>query len=57
MNPVPLMKLIEVIRGLRTSDESFAATMELSRRLGKDPEATELTPRATLALHIKYVIF
>jgi len=37
MNPVPLMKLIEVIRGLRTSDESFAATMELSRRLGKDP--------------------
>ncbi|MBM2829105.1 MAG: 3-hydroxybutyryl-CoA dehydrogenase [Actinobacteria bacterium] len=37
MNPVPLMKLIEVIRGLQTSQETFDATMELSRRLGKEP--------------------
>jgi 3-hydroxybutyryl-CoA dehydrogenase len=37
MNPVPLMKLVEVIRGLETSDETFAATMELARRLGKEP--------------------
>ena len=37
MNPVPLMKLIEVIRGLQTSRETFDATMELSRRLGKEP--------------------
>ncbi|MBI5343499.1 MAG: 3-hydroxybutyryl-CoA dehydrogenase [Deltaproteobacteria bacterium] len=37
MNPVPLMKLIEVIRGLQTSQETFDATMELSRKLGKEP--------------------
>ncbi|HEY5765242.1 MAG TPA: 3-hydroxybutyryl-CoA dehydrogenase [Candidatus Deferrimicrobiaceae bacterium] len=37
MNPVPLMKLVEVIRGLQTSDDTFSATMELSRRLGKEP--------------------
>lgn len=37
MNPVPLMKLVEVIRGLQTSDETFSATMDLSRRLGKEP--------------------
>jgi 3-hydroxybutyryl-CoA dehydrogenase len=37
MNPVPLMKLVEVIRGLQTSGETFEATMDLSRRLGKEP--------------------
>lgn len=37
MNPVPLMKLVEIIRGLQTSGETFEATMGLSRRLGKEP--------------------
>ena len=37
MNPVPLMKLVEVIRGLQTSQETFDVTMDLSRRLGKEP--------------------
>ena len=37
-NPVPVMKLVEVIRGLATSDETFAAVQELSRAMGKDPE-------------------
>jgi 3-hydroxybutyryl-CoA dehydrogenase len=37
MNPVPLMKLVEVIPGLRTSPETVDATMDLARRLGKDP--------------------
>ncbi|MGD2069769.1 MAG: 3-hydroxybutyryl-CoA dehydrogenase [Gemmatimonadota bacterium] len=37
MNPVPVMKLIEVIRGLATSDETTAAIMDLSRDLGKTP--------------------
>jgi 3-hydroxybutyryl-CoA dehydrogenase len=37
MNPVPLMKLIEVIRGLQTSQEAFDSTMDLARRLGKEP--------------------
>ncbi len=37
MNPVPVMKLVEVIRGLATSDETTEAVMELSRDLGKTP--------------------
>ena len=37
MNPVPLMKLIEVIRGLTTSDETTAAVVDLSEKLGKTP--------------------
>jgi 3-hydroxybutyryl-CoA dehydrogenase len=37
MNPVPLMKLVEVIRGLQTSQETFEATIDLSRKLGKEP--------------------
>ena len=37
MNPVPMMKLVEVIRGHKTSDTVVEATIELSRRLGKEP--------------------
>lgn len=37
MNPVPVMNLVEVIRGLVTSDETFEATWELSKRFGKTP--------------------
>ena len=37
MNPVPIMKLIEVIRGLATSDATTEAVIELSRDLGKTP--------------------
>jgi 3-hydroxybutyryl-CoA dehydrogenase len=36
-NPVPLMKLVEVIRGIATSDETYAKVKELSERLGKVP--------------------
>jgi len=35
MNPVPIMKLVEVIRGLATSDETTRATVALSEELGK----------------------
>jgi 3-hydroxybutyryl-CoA dehydrogenase len=35
MNPVPVMKLIEVIRGIATSDETYEQIRELSERLGK----------------------
>jgi 3-hydroxybutyryl-CoA dehydrogenase len=35
MNPVPVMKLVEVIRGIATSDETWARTRELSERMGK----------------------
>jgi 3-hydroxybutyryl-CoA dehydrogenase len=37
MNPVPVMKLVEVIRGLQTSDETTRAVMELARRMEKTP--------------------
>lgn len=37
MNPVPLMKLVEVIRGYATTDEVTKTVMELSRQLGKVP--------------------
>ena len=37
MNPVPVMKLIEVIRGYATSDETTSAIMELSKKLSKVP--------------------
>jgi 3-hydroxybutyryl-CoA dehydrogenase len=36
MNPVPLMKLVEVIRGLATSDETLATTLELCKAMGKE---------------------
>jgi 3-hydroxybutyryl-CoA dehydrogenase len=37
MNPVPVMKLVEVIRGYSTSDASTKSVMELAARLGKNP--------------------
>lgn len=37
MNPVPVMKLVEVIRGYATSNETTQRVMELSRQLGKTP--------------------
>jgi len=36
-NPVPLMKLVEVVRGLQTSDDTVARTMELAKAVGKTP--------------------
>jgi 3-hydroxybutyryl-CoA dehydrogenase len=36
-NPVPLMKLVEVIRGIATSDETYAKVKSLSEHLGKAP--------------------
>jgi 3-hydroxybutyryl-CoA dehydrogenase len=37
MNPVPVMKLVEIIRGLPTSDETFQLTWDLSIKFGKTP--------------------
>jgi 3-hydroxybutyryl-CoA dehydrogenase len=37
MNPVPLMKLVEVIRGIATSDETYARVKEMSETMGKTP--------------------
>jgi 3-hydroxybutyryl-CoA dehydrogenase len=44
MNPVPLMKLIELIRGLATSDETFQAVRNLSEDLGKTIATAEDFP-------------
>ena len=35
MNPVPVMKLVEVIRGLATSDDTYAAVCALAEKMGK----------------------
>ena len=37
MNPVPVMKLVEVIRGLATSEETFTTTWSLCKKFGKTP--------------------
>jgi 3-hydroxybutyryl-CoA dehydrogenase len=37
MNPVPVMTLVEVVRGLATSDQTYAATKQLAESLGKTP--------------------
>jgi 3-hydroxybutyryl-CoA dehydrogenase len=44
MNPVPLMKLVEVIRGLDTSDETTNAVMDVSRKMGKIPVESADSP-------------
>jgi 3-hydroxybutyryl-CoA dehydrogenase len=44
MNPVPLMKLVEVIRGLATDDETYGRVKELSERLGKTTASAEDFP-------------
>ena len=37
MNPVPVMKLVEIIRGMATSDETYAKVRDLTEKLGKTP--------------------
>lgn len=37
MNPVPIMKLVEVIKGIATSDETFKVTWDLCEKFGKTP--------------------
>lgn len=44
MNPVPVMKLVEVIRGHATSDETFRVTADLVARLGKEMAVSQDYP-------------
>lgn len=44
MNPVPLMRLVEVIRGLGTSDTTASVTMEVCRSMGKEPIEAKDSP-------------
>ena len=43
-NPVPSMKLVEIIRGINTTDETFAFTRDLALSLGKDPVEVKESP-------------
>ncbi len=43
-NPVPLMKLLEVIRALGTSDATMAAAVEVGRKMGKEPIEAKDSP-------------
>jgi 3-hydroxybutyryl-CoA dehydrogenase len=44
MNPVPVMKLIEIIRGIATDDATFETVQTLARRLGKETSVSEDFP-------------
>jgi 3-hydroxybutyryl-CoA dehydrogenase len=44
MNPVPVMKLCELIRGLATSDETYETTRALAEKLGKTPVVSRDVP-------------
>lgn len=44
MNPVPLMKLVEIIRGLATSDETVATTLDLCAKMDKTPVEANDSP-------------
>jgi 3-hydroxybutyryl-CoA dehydrogenase len=43
-NPVPLMRLVEVVRGLQTSDEVTTTIVELSKKMGKTPVVVNDSP-------------
>ncbi|HHY61661.1 MAG TPA: 3-hydroxybutyryl-CoA dehydrogenase [Bacillota bacterium] len=44
MNPVPVMQLVEVVRGLATSDETCEIIVDLARRMGKEPVVVADSP-------------
>ena len=44
MNPVPMMKLVEIVRGIATSDETYQAVHGLAEKLGKTPVAVNDYP-------------
>ena len=44
MNPVPVMRLVELIRGIATADDTFKAVHELTLKLGKTPATAEDFP-------------
>jgi 3-hydroxybutyryl-CoA dehydrogenase len=43
-NPVPLMALVEIIRGLQTSEETYQTAFEVAKALGKTPAAVKDSP-------------
>lgn len=56
-NPVPVMKLVEVVRTIATSDETFHSAMEFARTLGKEPiEARDVSGFIVNRLLVPYVL-
>src|SRR5918992_1349832 len=56
-NPVPLMKLVEVVRTVTTSDGTFAAAMDFARRLGKEPiEGRDISGFVVNRLLVPYML-
>lgn len=63
-NPVPVMQLVEIIRGLQTSDETFTTAFQVSEKLGKVPAAIKdsaafavnriLIPMVNEAMYVLY---
>ena len=43
-NPAPVMRLVEVVRGAQTADETIDTTVQLARQLGKEPVTVEESP-------------
>lgn len=44
MNPVPVMKLVEIIRGIATDDDTFTSVLAVGQKLGKTPVVSEDFP-------------
>jgi len=43
-NPVPVMRLLEIIKGINTSDETLSVVVELGRKIGKEPIVVKESP-------------
>jgi 3-hydroxybutyryl-CoA dehydrogenase len=55
-NPVPVLKLVEVIRAVQTSDETASAIVELARDLGKEPaEARDFPGFVSNRIHMPFI--
>ena len=44
MNPVPVMRLVEVVRGMQTSEDTIAFALAIAKRMGKTPVLSKDTP-------------
>jgi 3-hydroxybutyryl-CoA dehydrogenase len=51
MNPVPVMQLVELIRGIATSDETYQTLLDVVKRLGKTAASAEDYPRREPTWH------
>jgi 3-hydroxybutyryl-CoA dehydrogenase len=57
MNPVPIMKLVEIIRGVQTSDETIAICKDLSEKLGKEYVEVKIDKPGFVATSLIHALF